>query len=166
MKNVFLAAIALIFSASIANAQTTAQFTSNVENREPVDSIDSIDKNRGDKNITFYSTIVDQEGKTVSHVWKNDNNEVYRRSFNVNAPRWRVWSSVSTYHFNVGDIATVEIQGENGEVLLSKTILIKGSPAAADEVVTKDDVTEDVIEEEVPTEEEINQDIGVVEQQR
>lgn len=124
MKNFFLASLALMFSATVARAEMIAQFTDKVENREPVNKIESVSKG-SDERITFYSVIEDQTDTTVYHVWKNGDTEFYRKDYNVGGPRWRVWSSVTTEHFEVGDKATVDVVDADGNVLYTETIEIK-----------------------------------------
>ena len=123
MKKVLFAIVALLFSVTAANANVTGQFTTEVQNREPVDVVDVLVKENRD-NITFFTTITEMEGQKVKHVWKNGDNEIYSISFNVGANRWRVWSSVSIRHVNPGDKLTVDVMsGDN--VIHSHSIMVE-----------------------------------------
>lgn len=96
-------------------------FTTEVDEREPVDKLEKVTKEE-DGTITFFSEITGQADSVVYHVWKNGEQEVYKHAFNVGGPRWRVWSTVSQWHYAPSDIAIVEIQDEDGNILDSYSI--------------------------------------------
>lgn len=126
MRSILLALFAVVLTASVAKADTTVQFTTGVENREPLDTITEVVKSDSEtQRIVFYSVIRDKEGEKVFHVWKNGDNEIYRHTINVGSQRWRVWSSVMVDHYETGDVATVEVLAENGEVLARAEIDVK-----------------------------------------
>lgn len=150
MKKIFLTAVALFLCATTANAQTTGQFTDRVENREPVSKIEAVNKDSSE-NITFYSTIIDQQGNTVSHVWKSEGVEVFRKPFNVGAARWRVWSSTASKKFAAGSKATVDVVDGNGNVLYSESIDIVSNTEPVAETPAEEAseiVEEDIVETE------------------
>jgi len=83
-----------------------AQFTTGVENREPIDQVSFVE-NEAQK-IFFFTDLRGLEGRTVLHRWIYDGNVVAEVSFDVRGPRWRVWSSKELLSDWIGDW-TVEI---------------------------------------------------------
>lgn len=124
MKKTLLAAIALLFSTTLARAEIVAQFTNDVENREPVGLVEVVTKDN-DERVTYYTIVLEHADETVTHVWKNGDVEIYRKDYNIGGPRWRVWSSVSVEHFEAGDKVTVEVVDADGKVLQTDTIEVK-----------------------------------------
>lgn len=92
----------------------TAQFTTRIENREPVDQISFV-KNDVRK-IFFFSDLRNLEGETVSHRWSYGGRVIATVPFEVGGPRWRVWSSKEMKTDWTGDW-TVEILRSDGEVV-------------------------------------------------
>ena len=129
MKKILLAIGGVLFLTTAVNAQEAvkpelrAKFTSGIENREPVDEMLIITKDEG--RVSFFTEIKERAGETIVHVWKNGDVEFFKKSFDVKGPRWRVWSSVSTDHFDVGDEATVNVTNSDGDVLFTKTIKVE-----------------------------------------
>ena len=115
MKKIILMVALLVCAFSSANAEIIAQFTTKVENKEPVDKITTANKDMD--NIVFFSNVLGEKDNTIYHVWKNNGNSIYKRSFDVRGPRWRVWTSVSTHHFQNGDVVSVEVVDEQGTLL-------------------------------------------------
>lgn len=68
-----------------------AQFTSAVENREPVDKVSSLlnDKNR----VYFFSEIKDAPNQKITHRWEYNGKVMSEMNFDVGGERWRVFSS-------------------------------------------------------------------------
>ncbi|MDD4556112.1 MAG: DUF2914 domain-containing protein [Alphaproteobacteria bacterium] len=116
MKKVLLAAAVLFFSTSIAKAEVLAGFGMGVQNKALTNKIDTLDKTQA-QNVFFHTEILNQQGDIITHVWKNGDKEIYRKSFQVNGPRWRVWSSMVPDHFTAGDTLSVEVQDQTGKNL-------------------------------------------------
>ena len=95
-----------------------AQFTTAVENREPVDQVTFVSNDV--RKIFFYSDLREMAGQTVTHRWIYDGEIVSQVPFEVRGPRWRVWSSKELFEDWIGDW-TVEIVGGNGEVIAAET---------------------------------------------
>ena len=95
-----------------------AQFTTAVENREPVDQITFVANDV--RKVFFYSDLRGLAGQTVSHRWLYGGEQMASVSFEVRGPRWRVWSSKSLLPDWIGDW-TVEIVAEDGQVLAAET---------------------------------------------
>jgi len=94
----FLSAIlrsAALSGAVIAETKTPeisrAQFTSAIVDHEPTDELKTVPPTLED--IYYFSEMKNYEGKTLTHVWEKDGKEIHRISFDVKAPRWRVYSS-------------------------------------------------------------------------
>jgi len=107
-----------------ASAQTEetrvalAQFTTAVENREPIDQVTFV-ANDADKAF-FYTDLRGLEGQTISHRWLHGGTVVANVPFEVGGPRWRVWSSKKLPPDLIGDW-TVEIVTAEGEVIAAET---------------------------------------------
>lgn len=101
-----------------------AQFTTGVENREPVDQITFVES--GVKKVFFFSDLRGLTGRTVQHRWIYDGKTVAEVNFEVRGPRWRVWSSKDLLPDWIGDW-TVEIaivgsaEDGEGEVIAAET---------------------------------------------
>ena len=95
-----------------------AQFTSAVEDREPIDQITFVSSDV--RKIIFFSDLRDLAGHQVTHRWIFDGDTVAEVVFDVKGPRWRVWSSKDLIEDWIGDW-TVEIVTDVGEVLAAET---------------------------------------------
>jgi len=95
------------------------QFTTSVENREPVDAVTFL---RNDvREILFYTDLRDLSGATVIHRWEYEGEVVAEVPFAVGGNRWRVWSSKSLDPDSIGDW-TVSVVAPDGEVLAVETL--------------------------------------------
>jgi hypothetical protein len=95
-----------------------AQFTTGIENREPVDQVTFVSNDV--KTIYLYSDLRGFEGQTVTHRWLHGGETRAEISFEVRGPRWRVWSSKDLLEDWIGDW-TVEIVRDDGEVVAAET---------------------------------------------
>jgi Protein of unknown function (DUF2914) len=91
-----------------------AFFTSNVQNREPADTITSLsnDKNK----IYFFSELTGLGGQTVTHRWEYQGKTMGEIKFNVGGPRWRVWSSKTLLPQWTGEWRVSIIDGSGNKV--------------------------------------------------
>ena len=95
-----------------------AQFTTGIENREPVDQISFV---RNDvRKVFFFSDLRGLAGTTIVHRWIHDDQTMAEVRFEVAGPRWRVWSSKDMMPDWIGDW-TVEVVTNEGEVLAAET---------------------------------------------
>ena len=115
----------IVFSAGAQDAvevvsppTVIAQFTTAVENREPIDQITFV-QNKVEK-VFFFSDLRGLAGQTVQHRWIYDGKTVAEVSFEVRGPRWRVWSSKDLMPDWIGDW-TVEIVVADGSVIAAET---------------------------------------------
>jgi hypothetical protein len=96
----------------------TAQFTTAVENREPVDQVTFVPNEA--RQISFFSELQGLGGRTVTHRWSYQGEIVAEVPFDVGGPRWRVWSTKDLKPDWIGDW-TVEIVLDDGEVIGAET---------------------------------------------
>jgi len=97
-----------------------SNFTTEISEREPVDEITSFNT---DAELTFFTEIMDMEGKTVTHRWIQEDEELFSMDFYVGGPRWRVWTTKNIYDWNVGSVKVV-VEDQDGNVLAEQSIVI------------------------------------------
>jgi hypothetical protein len=102
----------------VAHEVTRAQFTSRVQDREPIDLIERMSADR--QLIFFYSELQGLAGKTVSHRWEHEGNTMADVPFRVDANRWRVWSSKNLKPGWLGTW-TVSIVSDDGSILATRS---------------------------------------------
>jgi hypothetical protein len=102
------------------------QFTTAVENREPIDQVTFVPHNT--QTITFFSDLRGLQGTTVRHRWVYDGKTMAEVDFGIRGARWRVWSSKDLVAEWIGDW-TVEIVTETGEVIAAETFTYSGPDA-------------------------------------
>ena len=95
-----------------------AQFTTRVEDREPVDSIAFLENEA--RSIVFYSDLRGFEGETIVHRWEYGDQVMAEVSFAVGGKRWRVWSSKELLPVWIGDW-TVSVVKSDGEVVATES---------------------------------------------
>jgi hypothetical protein len=103
-----------------------AQFTTAVEDREPIDQVTFVSNDV--RKIFFFSDLRGLQGHRVTHRWIHDGEVVAEVGFEVGGPRWRVWSSKDLRPDWLGDW-TVEIVTDEGEVIAAETFTYS-APAA------------------------------------
>lgn len=81
----------LLSQLTSAGNVTRSQFTTNVIDREPIDNLQTVPS--GLKKVTFFSELNNFDLQNITHQWVWHDTEMYRISFKVQGPRWRVWSS-------------------------------------------------------------------------
>lgn len=91
-----------------------ADFTSEVVDREPVDSVDSLTTDV--QRVAFFTELEDMEGQTITHVWEYQGEIMAEVPFTVGGPRWRVWSSKNMMPEWTGEW-TVSVLNGSGELL-------------------------------------------------
>lgn len=72
-----------------------AQFTTGVENREPVDHVDHVFHTQGKpyRRLFYFTQIIGLSGKTVTHRWEYEGRVMAKVSFHIGGSHWRVYSS-------------------------------------------------------------------------
>jgi len=90
---------------------TRAQFTSGIENREPVDRV--VVATPLIHEVYFFTELRHLEGRTITHRWKYEGKVVSLVPFEVGGPRWRVNSKKEIEPDQVGDWS-VTVVDESG----------------------------------------------------
>jgi hypothetical protein len=103
-----------------------AQFTTAVEDREPIDQVTFVSNDV--RKIFFFSDLRGLQGHRVTHRWIHEGEVIAEVIFEVRGPRWRVWSSKDLRPDWLGDW-TVEIVTDEGEVIAAETFTYS-APAA------------------------------------
>lgn len=109
----FMAALAPMQQAT-AGEVTRAQFTSAIEQREPVDAVTILSNNIN--KIYFFSELRDMQGQTVTHRWRFAGKVMAEVSFDVAGPRWRVNSSKTLLPGWVGEWTVAVVDGNGATV--------------------------------------------------
>ena len=74
-----------------------AQFTNGIQDREPVDRVESVVRSDGQSNqqLYYFTDLRNLKGETVTHRWEHQGQQVAEVSFKVGGNRWRVFSRKS-----------------------------------------------------------------------
>jgi len=91
-----------------------AVFTSEVENREPTDTISSLSNDHN--KIYFFSELTGLGGQVVTHRWEYQGKTMAEIKFNVGGPRWRVWSSKTLLPQWTGEWRVSIIDGSGNKI--------------------------------------------------
>ncbi len=72
-----------------------AQFTNDIERREPIDRLEQVISANGDaaKRVYFFTELQDMRGETVTHRWEHRGQLIAEIQFKIGGNRWRVYSS-------------------------------------------------------------------------
>jgi len=105
---------------------TRAQFTSAVQDREPVDKVSSLpnDQNR----VYFFSEIKDAANQKITHRWEHNGKVVSEVGFDVGGNRWRVFSNKTLDPSQTGEWK-VSVVDEAGSTLGASTFTYEAAPA-------------------------------------
>lgn len=96
-----------------------AVFTTAIAEREPVDTLDSIEAQ--EQKIYYFTELQDMQGQTAIHRWEYNGEVMAEVSFEVNGPRWRVWSSKNLQPAWLGEWKVSVINSAN-EVINESTL--------------------------------------------
>lgn len=94
-----------------------ALFTTVMEEREPVGSVDSL--STGSDHVYFFTEITGLEGHTVSHRWVYNGETLSEVPFSIGGPRWRIYSRKKLLPSLTG-VWKVDIVNDDGSVLMTK----------------------------------------------
>jgi len=89
-------------------------FTSDVSQHEPVDNLLSLANDH--EFVYFFTDLRNFEGQTITHRWEYNNQVLAEVSFNVQGPRWRVWSKKTLLPDWLGEIQ-VNVVDEQDRIL-------------------------------------------------
>ncbi|MCW9025456.1 MAG: DUF2914 domain-containing protein [Gammaproteobacteria bacterium] len=86
-------------------------FTSAIADREPTDKVKEL-TNVNDK-IIYYTELRDMTGQKAIHRWEYNGEVMAEVEFNVQGPRWRIWSSKSFVPGWTGEWKVSVLNGAN-----------------------------------------------------
>ena len=89
-------------------------FTTMIDDREPVDSVEQIPTD--DNKIMFFTELTGMSGHKAIHRWMHNDEIMAEIGFNVGGDRWRVWSSKNLSPELKG-LWTVEVLDDQGNIL-------------------------------------------------
>lgn len=118
MKIKVLFIVAILAMASLAFAQTKVSriaVTSEIVDKEPVDSLDSI-KSDVERIFCFTEIQTDQYPTEISHVWIYEKNIEAEVKLFVGSPKWRTFSSKAISPEKVGNWI-VEVYAQDGKLI-------------------------------------------------
>lgn len=110
-----------------------ATFTSEVVDREPVDTIDRLSTDH--VQILFFTELRGLRGQTVTHRWEHGGEVLAEVPFEVGGDRWRVFSSKKLLPGWVGEWSVAVLDSE-GRVLAARSFEYVATPPASSEVET------------------------------
>ena len=108
---------------------TRAQFTSAMQEHEPVDKLTTLtnDKTR----ILFFTELKDMAGQKVAHRWEYNDKVMLETRFDVGSDRWRVFSAKTLYPSWTGEWKVSVVDQAGGTLSASTfTYAIPGKPTA------------------------------------
>lgn len=96
---------------------SNAEFALDIVDRIPINIIEELDNSLG--KIYFFTNIRNLSGERITHRWIYQGRVMADVSFNINGPRWRVWSSKNLWHTWIGEWR-VEVLTDDGSMLYEK----------------------------------------------
>ena len=102
-----------------------AHFTSGIEDHEPVNRVKTLEPDSG--KLFYFTELVGMEGRRVVHRWEYQGEIMAEVAFQVEGPRWRVWSSKRLIPRWQGTWRAVVTDG-SGQVL-AEDRFVYGEPA-------------------------------------
>ncbi|MEE9606289.1 MAG: DUF2914 domain-containing protein [Myxococcota bacterium] len=116
--------------AAAAPAESTgwverATFTTDVLEREPLDSIDRLANDR--TKVYYFTELRGMEGETVTHRWEFNGEVVAEVPFSVGGPRWRAYSVKKLEPLSLGEW-TVTVVDSAGRVLRTDKLFYREVP--------------------------------------
>ena len=96
---------------------SNAEFAMEIKDRTPLNIIEELDNSFG--KIYFFTNIRNLQGQSIRHRWIYKNKVMAEVEFDINGPRWRVWSSKNLWPTWLGEW-TVEVLNSKDEVFFKK----------------------------------------------
>lgn len=122
-------------STTAAPAKTMAKgevarsaFTTGVDNREPIDSVSSLENNK--TKIYYFTELRNMQGQTVKHRWEYKGKIMAEVPFQISGSRWRTYSSKKLDPSWNGEWK-VSVVDEAGNTLSVNTFTYSKAQAAA-----------------------------------
>jgi hypothetical protein len=120
MQSVILGAALCVFANAGAGEVSRAVFTTGIDNREPVSTVDNLDSSDL-RSVSFFTELQDMAGQTVTHQWTHQDKVMFEKTFEVKADRWRVWTSKTLIPAWSGTW-TVNVLDNDRSLLASKSL--------------------------------------------
>lgn len=108
-----------------------AQFTSNVQDREPVDEVSEYEVSG--EPLYFFTEIKNGAGQTITHRWLRDGEVEAEVPLEVGSDSWRTWSSKELSPELEGEW-TVEVVDAQGNTITEESITVESSGAQTENV--------------------------------
>lgn len=112
------------------DAVARATFATAIDQREPVDSITSLESDRS--RVYYFTELVGISGREVTHRWEYRGEVMAEVPIAIGGPRWRAYSSKSLDASQLGEW-TVSVIDESGSVLRNDSFAYE-APAPAPEI--------------------------------
>lgn len=119
LKSLLLIPALLLCNSAGAGEISRAQFSTGIDNREPVGQVDSLDSNTY-RSISFFTEVNDMTGQVVTHQWTHNDKVMFEKTFEIKAERWRVWTSKTLIPSWTGTW-TVNVLDDDRSLLASKS---------------------------------------------
>jgi hypothetical protein len=103
-------------------------FTTGVDNREPIDNINSLENSK--TKIYYFTELRNMQGQTVKHRWEYKGKVMAEVPFQINGSRWRTYSSKKLDPSWNGEWK-VSVVDEAGNTLSVNTLTYKKTEAGA-----------------------------------
>ena len=121
MRKLFALALVMIAGFAMADPDVARhQFTTSIENREPVDALTDV---MNVNPIYYFTELTGYQDSAVTHRWVFNGEVMAEVTFNVGGPRWRVYSSKQLLPEWDGEWK-VEVVDQAGVVVASDVVAI------------------------------------------
>ena len=119
IRGVIIACVLGAFATATAGEVSRAVFTTAIDNREPVSTIERVDSSEL-RSVSFFTELRNMSGQIVTHQWTHLDKVMFEKAFEVKADRWRIWTSKTLIPAWSGTW-TVNVLDTNRELLASKS---------------------------------------------
>lgn len=119
-KKLMVIVLAFALSGAALADVARSHFTRGITDREPVDHLTTASNINP---LYFFTELVDMAGAEVTHRWRFEGQIMADVTFQVEGPRWRVYSSKEMLPEWNG-LWTVEVLGPDGYILTRRSISV------------------------------------------
>lgn len=119
-KKLMVTVLAFALSGAALADVARSHFTRGITDREPVDHLTTASNINP---LYFFTELVDLAGTEVTHRWRFEGQIMADVTFQVEGPRWRVYSSKELLPEWNG-LWTVEVLGPDGYILTRRSISV------------------------------------------
>jgi len=112
-----------------AQAVARGTFATAVDQREPVDSITSLESDQS--RVYYFTELVGINGRRVTHRWEYQGEVVAEVPIEIGAARWRAYSSKNLLASQLGEW-TVSVVDESGHVVHTNSFVYEEAAPAPD----------------------------------